>query len=180
MEELNNFLNKVKKVDSSRTHKITGSYGTYDAYKYYRKNKPKENKYILTESQYFNIIRSINKQLALNLIKGDIITFPHKMGSLILKKKEAKIYLKEGEIKSNLPIDWDSTIKLWYEDEESFTNKVLVRMEEKEIFKVHYDKTKANYKNKTFYTFNINRDIKLQLKNKIKNKELDTPYYNYG
>ena len=180
MEELNNFKNKIKKVNSSREHKVRDSYGTYDAYKYYRKNKPKESKYVLTESQYFNIIRSINKQLANNLLNGETVVFPHRMGSLILKKKESVISFKDGKLKTNLPVDWDSTLKLWYEDKESFENKVLIRMEERDLYKVCYDKSKANFNNKTFYTFNVNREIKVQLKNKIKNEGLDTPYSNYG
>lgn len=60
-EEFRGLVNKVK---GSRHHKIKNSYGVYDGYKFYRKTKPKESKYILTESQYFSIIRKVNKLLA--------------------------------------------------------------------------------------------------------------------
>ena len=59
------FISNIKNVTGNRKHKINNSYGVYDAYKYYRKNKPKDSKYILSESEYFNIIRSVNKQLVL-------------------------------------------------------------------------------------------------------------------
>ena len=46
-------------------------------------------------------------------------------------------------------------------------------MEEKNIFKVYYDKFNANYKNKVFYEFRINRDIKVRLKEQIKAGHID-------
>ena len=59
MEGLFEFKRRAKRVEGPRVHKITGSLGVYDSYKYYRKIKPKDKKYILTESQYFSIIRQI-------------------------------------------------------------------------------------------------------------------------
>nr|DAU83974.1 MAG TPA: hypothetical protein [Crassvirales sp.] len=50
------------------------------------------------------------------------------MGTLEVRKIERNIRIgKDGEIITNLPIDWDSTLKLWYEDEESYKNKTIVR-----------------------------------------------------
>ena len=60
MEE-QEFLNKVRKVKESRNHKVKNSYGIYDGYKFYRKNKPNDPKYVLTESQYFAITRKVNE-----------------------------------------------------------------------------------------------------------------------
>lgn len=57
------------------------------------------------------------------------------MGRLELRKYDAKIYLKDNKVVTNLPIDWDKTLRLWYEDKESYDNRTLVRMEEKEVFK---------------------------------------------
>ena len=42
--------------------------------------------------------------------------------------------------------------------------KQLVRQEIEELFNIYYNTNKANYNNKTFYEFFINRDIKLGLK----------------
>jgi hypothetical protein len=44
------FIDDIKKIKEKRNHKIKNSYGVYDAYKYYRKNKPKDKKYILKDS----------------------------------------------------------------------------------------------------------------------------------
>ena len=49
MEE-EEFRRYVRRASGPRKHKVTGSLGVYDAYKWYRKNKPKDKKYILTES----------------------------------------------------------------------------------------------------------------------------------
>ena len=85
------FISNIKNVTGNRKHKINNSYGVYDAYKYYRKNKPKDSKYILSESEYFNIIRSVNKQLVCNILNGENIKFPYRMGYLELRKTPSKI-----------------------------------------------------------------------------------------
>ena len=46
-------------------------------------------------------------------------------------------------------------------------------MEEKEIFKVFYNKKSANYENKSFMQFDVNRDIKRSLTQQIKNRAVD-------
>jgi hypothetical protein len=62
------------------------------------------------------------------------------MGTLEIRKKPARVSIVDGKLVTNLPIDWDATLKLWYEDKESFENKTLVRVESEEIFKVYYNK----------------------------------------
>lgn len=167
MEE-KEFLNSIKKVAESRNHKVSNSYGIYDGYKYYRKNKPKESKYILTESQYFSITRKINNLLGEELSKGNDITLPCRLGRIELRKSDAKIVWDGVKVKSNLPIDWDKTLKLWYEDSESYKNKQLIKIEEKEIYKIYYNRNLANYTNKSFYVFNFNRELKNKIKFNIK------------
>ena len=46
-------------------------------------------------------------------------------------------------------------------------------MEEKELFKVFYNKKNANYINKSFMEFVVNRDLKTRLKHKIKDGAID-------
>lgn len=176
MNKLNNFeefKRFVEKIECPRKHRVKNSYGVYDGYKYYRKTKPKESKYILSESNYFSIIRRVNKLLVELLIEGNDITFPMRMGRLELRKYNPKIYIKDGKVKTTLPVDWDRTLKLWYEDEESYKNKILVKIEEKEIFKVYYNRNIANFVNKSFYKFNLNRDVKRRLKKAIKDNKID-------
>lgn len=173
MDKWEEFRKRILKVGSTRKHKITNSYGVYDAYKYYRKNKPKESKYVLKESQYFQIIRKINIELANRLLQNKDVNLPCHMGLIELRKYKTSVDFINGKLKTNMPIDWESTLKLWYEDKEAYKDKTLVRQNTKEVFKVYYNKINATYNNKAYYQFIINRDIKRTLTNKIKGKLID-------
>lgn len=175
--DLIEYKKRTKRVDGPRIHKITGSLGVYQAYKYYRKNRPKEKKYVLTESQYFAIVRQINNLLADELSNGREILFPKRMGTIELRKYNTNIRFDEyGNLKTNLPIDWNKTLELWYNDEESRNNKTLLRQENKEVFKIYYNKYNANYNNKSFYEFRCNKDLKQRLKQNIRYGAIDAPY----
>lgn len=167
------FKRDALKLNEPREHKVTGSLGVYDAYKYLRKNKWFNIGRPLKEHEFYSIIRKVNECLADALLKGYDINLPHRMGRIEVKKYEARITLEGDTVKTNLPIDWDRTLKLWYEDEEAYKNKTLIKMEEKEIFKVCYNRAKADFNNKSFYQFDINRDLKRRLKQQIKNGALD-------
>ena len=49
MGSLIEFKKRVRRVSMSREHKIRNSLGVYDGYKYYRKNKHDDKKYVLSE-----------------------------------------------------------------------------------------------------------------------------------
>ena len=167
------FKFNVQHLNSLRIHKVKNSYGVYDGFKYYRKNKPKEHKYVLTESQYFSIIRRVNELLGESLINGEDVTLPYRLGRLEIRKYEARITTDGKKVRTNLPIDWDRTLKLWYEDKESYKNKTLIKVEEKEIYKVYYNRNVAEFTNKAFYQFDVNRELKRRLKQNIKEGKLD-------
>lgn len=172
------FSAKIRKVGHPGPFKVTNSWGVYDSYKYIRKNKWFDIGRPLTEHEFYTIIRQVNSLLSEEFIKGNDIELPHKLGKLELRKFEKRVSFHDGKLYTNLPIDWDRTLKLWAEDNEAYKEKVLVRMEEEEIFKVVYNKSKANYNNKSFYEFNVNRDLKKRLKQRIKEGLLDA--FTYG
>ena len=169
---MDDFRKEVLKVNKPRVHKVNNSLGTYDAYKWLRKNKWLDVGPI-SEHDYYAIIRTVNKALAKSFLHLGSINLPLRMGEIILRKYHPSITLQDGKIKTNLPVDWDSTLQLWSEDKESYKKRTLIRLEEKEVFKVLYDKSKALYNNKSFYTLELNRDIKLSLKKQLKNGLLD-------
>lgn len=171
--EMDDFRKKILKVNQSRKHKIIGSLGVYDAYKYIRKNKWLDIGQALTEHEFYTIIRQINNLLVDRFLQGYDIDLPHRLGKIELRKFDKRVSFNNGKLCTNLPIDWDKTLKLWAEDTESYKEKLLVRAEEKEIFKVFYNKSKANFNNKSFYEFEVNRDLKRRLKQKIKEGLLD-------
>lgn len=168
------FKSVIQGLQNTRTHKVTNSLGSYNAYKYIRKNKWFNIGRPLTEHEFYQIIRRINNYLAEDLINGNDVIFPNRMGKLELRKRNSlPIIDKNGNLKVTYAIDWDSTLKLWYEDEEAFNNKTLVRLPERNIFRIKYNKNTANYNNKSFMEFQVNRNIKTRLKQKIKNNEID-------
>lgn len=170
---MDDFRKKVLKLDKPRQHKVNNSLGVYDAYKWIRKNKWLDIGRPITEHEFYTIIRQVNNLLAENFLKGRDIVLPHRLGTIELRKYETKMSFNNGKLHTNLPIDWDRTLKLWAEDEEAYKEKMLVKVEEKEIFKVFYNKGKANYNNKSFYEFEVNRDLKRRLKQRIKDGLID-------
>lgn len=165
---------QILRVHDSRVHKVTNSLGVYDAYKWIRRNKWLNIGQPLKEKEFYNIIRGVNDLLADNISNGIEVVFPHRMGKLELRKTIAVIKTdSNGVLKTNLPVDWDKTLKLWCTDKEAYDNKILVKLEEREIFRVFYNRFNCNYRNSSFYEFNINRNIKKRLKQNIKEGILD-------
>ena len=171
--EQSEFRAQILRLNDSRSHKVSGSLGVYDAYKWIRKNKWLNIGSPISEHDFYSIIRGINNCLADELIKGTDINLPHRLGRLEVRKNSANITIKNGKVKTNLPVDWDATLKLWFEDEQSYKDKTLVKQDQKEIFRVIYNRTKAEYTNKSFYQFDLNRDIKKRLKQQIREGKLD-------
>lgn len=179
MEE-QEFYAEVKNVKGNRNHKVVGSLGVYDAFRWYRKHKPEDKKFVLTDSQYFRIIRSVNLLLREELLQSDDVVLPCKMGKLEVRRKEASIKRVSNTIKTNLPVDWQATLKLWYEDSECYNKRQIVRANVPKIFRIYYNKSKANYNNKAFYQFTPNRELKVLLKQKIKSdNKFDSFSVNY-
>lgn len=170
---MDEFRKQVLKINGPRVHKVNNSYGVYDVYKYIRKNKWFDIGQPVTEHQFYSIIRRMNNLLADALIHGHDIELPCRMGVIEVRKYDARISIENGKVKTNLPVDWDRTLKLWSEDEEAYKERTLIKMEEKEIFSIFYNRTAANYKNKSFYEFRPNRQLKLMIKRRIKAGKLD-------
>ena len=173
IQEYEEFKNSIKKVSSNRTHRVNNSVGVYDLYKIIRKNHWYNIERSLTEKEFYSIIRTFNKHIADELSKGNDFTLPYKMGTLEIRKYSPNITIKDNKLNTPLPIDWDKTLKLWYEDKESYNKKTLIRSDVKERFRLIYNKSKAEYINKSFYELRFNREIKKKLKQNIKEGLID-------
>lgn len=170
---MDEFRRKILKINGPRKHKINNSFGVYNAYKLIRKNKWFNIGKPISEHDFYKIVRTVNNKLADLLSKGHDINLPCQMGRLEIRKYDARITLQGDKVVTNLPIDWDRTLKLWSEDEEAYQKRTLIKREEKEIFKVYYNRGKANYTNKGFFAFDINRELKKKLKKNIKDGRID-------
>lgn len=116
MDNWEDFRREVLNLNGNRTHKVTNSLGVYDSYKWIRKRKWLDIGRPLTEHEFYSIIRRVNNYLADELVNGNDVTLPCNMGRLEIRKSKPNIRFKDGKVKTDLPIDWDRTLKLWYED----------------------------------------------------------------
>lgn len=172
-ESFEQFINDVKKVNEKRNHKIKNSEGVYDCYKWLRKRHWIDIGQQLTEHEFYTILRRTCNLVANNIAMGKELDLPYRMGVIELRKRPTDTYIKDGEVKTTMPIDWDKTLRLWYEDKHSFTQRKLVRLVEHEVFRIIHNKTTAQFKNKSFFRFTLNTDIKKKLKLNIREGHVD-------
>ena len=175
MDELHirEFKKSVRKVSETRKHKVNNSWGVYDAYKYIRKNKWFYIGKNVSQKDFYAIVRGVNQILAEAISEGTMVTLPEHMGTLQVRKRPVKSFIKNGKLITNRGIDWNRTIELWAQDEEAKENKTLIRHENNEVFRVWYKKWDARYKNKSFYEFLTNRALKNKISSKARKGKLD-------
>lgn len=175
MNEFAEFRKQVLRLEGkgAKRFKVQNSFGVYDAYKKIRKHKWFDIGRPLKEHEFYAIIRQIGDLYADEVSKGNTVIFPSKMGKLELRKTKSEVHItKNGKLKIGYPIDWDSTLNLWFEDAEARENKLVIRYKDEYVFRVKYSCHDANYENKSFYEFALNRFIKRRLKERIKNGEI--------
>lgn len=164
---LEEFKKRVSKVTGPHIHKIRNSWGVDAYYRFYRKNRPRDPEYVLTESQYCSIIRGMNNLIRDALAMGEETALPCRMGKLEIRKSTVFLSKKGGRIRPVLRIDWPRTLELWYSDPEAYKDRIPVLIEEKERFQIHYNRSGAKYKNRAFYKFSPNRELRRKLNRNI-------------
>ena len=174
------YRKKVLRVREQEKSQIRNSYGIKDAYRWCIKNKL-IGKHI-SERDFRIIINTINEAIADKVVEGCKVKLPASMGNLFLMKEERGSEFRDGKLVITMPVDWISTMKLWYEDEDAKEKKTLVRHESREVYRVMYDSGSALYKNKTYFRFTPVRAMKLKLKKAIQNNKTDAllKYRYYG
>lgn len=149
-----------------KKYNIRNSWGVYDFYKYYRRTKPKDPKFVISDVQYYAIFRRVNELLVDNLVRTGELEFPYKMGKLIVFKKQLRSWIApNGKRYTSRKVNWDKTLELWYNDKDAYKNKTLLYFETDERLAIRYNKTKAQFKNKYYYEFKPSRDIDRRVKN---------------
>lgn len=169
MTEWESFRDKIKKVTSNRHHKISGSWGVYQAHRYTMKNKWFNIGKPVSSKEYYKIIRAVNKALVQSFLNGDVIEFPYGIGKLIPTKIENKSYFNGDKLIVTSHIDWNATIKLWSEDKEAYNKKTIIRKLNKEKFFITFQQNKkSRLINKSVLDFQPNRQFKEDLLKKAK------------
>lgn len=168
------FKIKLIRAEVPRKAKVRNSWGVYDSYKHIRKKHWYDIGRPLKEHEFYSIIREMNNLLAKEIVKGNIVVFPYNMGKLELRKFKPEVKIVDGKLKVGYPINWEETMKLWFNDEEARTNKILLRHEPEYIYHIKYNKFGALYENQCFYEFEVNRFIKQALAKSINDGKTET------
>lgn len=174
-QSLEDYFKEVKNVHSDRKHKITGSQNTIAGFHYYRKIRPKEKSFTLLDKEYLSIIREMNNLVVDYLIENKSIRLPSGFGKIEICKIENKSWINDdGKFITNKPVDINSTLKLWYEDEESRINKSLIRFDEEYTFRIKYPRKGRSYEYNNYFSIQFNRQLRKKLSLAINTGNYDT------
>lgn len=153
-----------------RKHRTISHYGTEDYYKYY-----KEQGGTLTYSKYAKILRRFNVLIGEVIVNNEYsYKLPAKLGIITVKKVKTFIKFVDGKVKTNLPIDYKETNKLWEIDPVAKSERRRIYIENKHSngykYKFVYNKTYSNYVNRSIYFMQFNRQLKHKLKDYIRSQ----------
>lgn len=148
--------------------KIPAHYGMNDYYKFFIDLYDSN----ISKTTFNKVITEYNSKMGELLIDELTLPLPARMGVLEILKDKRKVYAnKEGKIINNKPVDWKATNNLWKLNEEAKQKKVLIRHDNRHtngyVFRVYYNKSTANYKNKTVYSFAPIRTLKRSITKRI-------------
>lgn len=169
------FKAKVQKRNAPRCNRIKNSVGVRQGFLFLQKRKWVDVGQPLTEKQFQQIIRGVNKALSDVFIEKKILTFPYGMGVLEARATStAARYGADGKLIIPKPIDWDATLKLWYEDPEAMEKKVLIRSMQPSRIVMAYQKPEGPVVNKNYFTFYPNRAINRTLATLLREGTIET------
>lgn len=171
------FRKEVQKVHASRKSTITNSVGVRQAFLFLQKRKWKDVGKPIKEQQFQHIIRSVNEKLGQLLIENKQLTLPQGMGALEVRLLNNRPRYRDGKLVLPQMINWDATLKLWYEDPEAMKDKVLIRDTMDLAVKVYYNKAGTVFVNKGYYEFLLNRNLRRLLSSMYREGLLDTFIY---
>lgn len=158
-----------------RKHKIKCDFGVQHYYRNYRKDikNPQSRKvYSNVLNDYLNAIRQLIS------LSGYTYNMPQRLGRIELRKFKKEVFIdKDGKIVNALPINWKATKQLWKDNEKAASKKVLIRYVNEHsngyVYKVAYLKSTANFKNKTIYKMQLNRQMRRNTEQPILTKKVD-------
>lgn len=173
-ESFEEFKARVLKLNGTRK---TNSFGTYDVRDIYRSLKKKDSIIrSLDEATFSGILRRIGELQFDELLDNKKIILPYYMGELMIVSSTSRIYKEDGQIKNTLKVNYNETIKLWYEHPEYMEKKIYVRHQPCKYFKLVYLPNHRRYKNASLYTFHPYRGIKKAMKEAVLTHKLTDAY----
>jgi len=171
MEESNlsfdEYRNRLLKRNSkTKNFRIKNSWGSKYIHRSVDKNHILKK---VSECDFLHIVRTINNYLVDELLEGKAITIPY-LGIFYVNNRELRTFVtKDNRIVTQKPVDWYSTHKLWYTDEEARKEKTIIRFTDNYGYNVVW--IKGKFKNKVFFKFTPVRALKLRIIEQAKNNK---------
>lgn len=164
------------KMSETREHKVNSDYGVAD---YYRSFQKKHKKKYISRTVFGAVIKEFGEYVRDSIArKGTEYILPSKIGKIELRKIKTEVSIdKDGNIVNKLPTNWKETRKLWNENEKAREKKVKIKFTNEHTdgytFRIFYLRSKANYKNKSVYKLQFNRQMKRNLSQSIFKGRID-------
>ena len=106
-----------------------------------------------------------------------IFRLPYALGNILLRKRRTNTKIVDGKIITTRPVDYKATKEFWKENEEAKNNKTLIYHTNLHsggyVFYVQYAKKTARFKGNRFYKLQMNRNLKRELAQNIKQGKVD-------
>ena len=160
----------LESKEDIRNHKVKSDYGSADYYKHFIKTNDMDH---IPRSLFGKVLREFNDHVRDRIsTKGAEYIMPCRIGKIQLRKVKTEVKLSEdGSIINNLPINWKETRRLWSENPKAKEKKTKIRFTNEHTdgytFRIFFRKSKANFKNKSIYRMQFNREMKRQLSKSI-------------
>ena len=161
---------------TNRDHKVKSDYGSLDYYRFFKKNNKDQD---ISRTLFTSIIRDYNEFLSHNLtVNGSGLILPCKIGKVEIRKRKTGLTIdKDGNITNDLPVNWQETRKLWNSNDKERKKRTKIRFTNEHTgghtFRIVYFRSTANYKNKSVYKLQFNRDMKRNLSKSIFEGRID-------
>tara|TARA_R110000822_G_scaffold227017_1_gene359641 strand:+ start:13200 stop:13703 length:504 start_codon:yes stop_codon:yes gene_type:complete len=163
-------------MSETREHKVKTDYGIGE---YYRSFQKKYKKGHISRKVFGEILKEFGSYVRDSIsTKGTEYIFPSRIGKIELRKVKPEVTIDaDGNIVNKLPTNWKETRKLWNENESAREKKIKIRFTNEHTdgytFRIFYLRSKANYKNKSIYKLQFNREMKRNLSHSIFKGRID-------
>ena len=164
LKDIGAFEKEIKKVTGKRNHLCKNSYLISDYYRYYNKIKPDFKKYNINRAIYGKILNMFYEKVLYDFKETNTLKLMD-LGYCYIRLRKVTPKIINDELVYEAAVNWKETMKLWYEDEESRLNKVLVRHtgSNNTFYRIKY-KGLAKIGNTKYFKLNVSRRVKKLIK----------------
>lgn len=167
------YFRQILKLGEKRQSKISNSYTVIEVYRYLYKIGYFKN-IEMTKEKFYSIWSKVTSYMSEGLSKGEEYKLPFGMGSLELRKGKSRVFITDRKLVYRYKeIDWNTTLNLWYDDDEARQNKTLVRYEKRYGYRIFHSKFNATCHNLMYFRFRTMDSLKCKIDKQVSEEDLD-------